>query len=68
MDNNIIEVEPLTIVLHLDDVKASHKDKNVVDKFEQWIDFMHGDPNIAKDKSVRLKVHEYLTISLDYIT
>ena len=32
--NNITEVEPITIVLHVDDLKASHKYTKVVDNFE----------------------------------
>ena len=65
---NIVEVEPQTVVLHLDDSKASHKDTKGVDNFEQCIDFMYGDPNIVKVKSVRGKIHEYYSITLDYTT
>ena len=40
----------------------------VVEKFEQWIDFMYWDTNIGKVNSVRGKVHEYFPINLDYTT
>ena len=40
----------------------------MVDKFEQWIEYMYGDPNIGKVKSVRGKFHEYLSMSLYYTT
>ena len=41
VDNKIVEVEPLTVVLHADELKESHKEKKVVENFEQWIDFMY---------------------------
>ena len=66
--NNITEVEPLIVVFHVDDVKESHRDTNMVDNFEQWIEFMYGDPNIGKFKSLRGKVHEYLSTNLYYTT
>ena len=53
MTNNIIEGEPLTILFHVDDSKEIHKDKNVIDSFEQWVDFIYGYPNIGKVKSIR---------------
>ena len=48
MYNNKIEGEPLTIVIHVDDVKESHKSTKVVENFEQWIEFMYGYPHIGK--------------------
>ena len=68
MANNIIEGDPITVVLHVYDLKAIHKYTKVVDNFEQWIEFMYGDPNIGKVKSVRVKVHEYFSMTLDYST
>ena len=53
-------------MFHVDGVKASHKEKNVGYKFEQCIDFMYIKPNTVKVKSVRGKVHEYLSMTLDY--
>ena len=35
VDNKIVEVEPLTVVLHADELKESHKEKKVVENFEQ---------------------------------
>ena len=54
------------MLFHVDDLKVSHKDRRVVDQFEQWVDFMYGDPKIGKIKAVRGKVHEYLAMTLDY--
>ena len=64
--NKKIDGENLTVLFHVDDLKVSHKDRRVVDQFEQWVDFMYGDPKIGKIKAVRGKVHEYLAMTLDY--
>ena len=63
---NIIKGEPLTVVFHVDYLKASHNEKNMVDNFEQWIYFMYLYLKIIKVKSVRGEVHEYISIHLDY--
>ena len=64
--NKKIDGDNLTVLFHVDDLKVSHKDRRVVDQFEQWVDFMYGDPKIGKIKVVRGKVHEYLAKTLDY--
>ena len=66
--NNIIGGYPLTIVFHVDYVKEIHNATKVVDNFKKWIKFMYADPNIGKVKPVRGKVHEYLSMNLDYTT
>ena len=40
----------------------------MAEKFEQWIEFMYGDPNFGKVKSLRGKIHEYLFVTLYYTT
>ena len=55
-------------MFHVDYLKANHNDTKVVDNFEQWVDFMYVDPNIGNVKSVRGKVHEYFSKTLDYTT
>ena len=55
-------------MFRVDYLKASHKEKKVVDNFEQCIKFMYGDPNIGNFKSVRGKFHEYFFMILDYTT
>ena len=64
--NNIIEIYPLALVFHVDEVKERHKYKKVVDSFEQWIDFIYGYPNIQKVKLVRGKANEYFSMNLYY--
>ena len=53
-------------MFHVYGVKASYKGGNVVENFEQWVEFMYVDSNIGKVKSLIGKVHEYLYIPLDY--
>lgn len=64
--NKAVEGENLTIVIHVDDLKVSHKNPRIVDQFEQWVDFMYGDPKIGKVKSTKGRVHDYLGMVLDY--
>ena len=64
--NNIIEGEPPTIVFRVDDLKSIHTDTKVVYNSVQWVDFMYVDPNIGKFHSVRGKIHEYLSMTLDF--
>ena len=66
--NKITEGEPLTLVFHVDDIKASHKDKNVLENFKQWIDRIYIYPNIGKIKPARGNIHEYLSTTLYYTT
>ena len=66
--NKIIRGYPPTVVLHVNDVKASHKDIKAVENFEQWIEFMYGYPDIGDIKSLRRKVHEYFSVTLYYTT
>ena len=66
--NKIIEEESLKLLFHVDDVKAVHRNKKLVDNFEQCIEFMYGYTNVLKVKSVRGKVHTYLSMTLDYTT
>ena len=40
----------------------------MINNFEQWVDFMYGDPIIIKVKSVRGKLHEYFPMTLNYTT
>ena len=40
----------------------------MVDKSKQWVEFMYVYQNIGNVKSVIGKVHEYLSMTLDYST
>ena len=55
-------------MLRVNYVKESHRDKKVVETFEQWIEFIYGDPNFGKVKSLKGKIHEHLFVTLYYTT
>ena len=65
-DNKITWGETLPVVLNVDDIKSSHKDKNLVESFEQWIGLMYGYPWIGKVNSIRGNVHTCLFMNLDH--
>ena len=53
-----------TIVFHVDDLKSSHEDKTVNDKFERWLQDKYGEH--GKVKVHRGAKHDYLGMVLDY--
>ena len=55
-----------TVTWHVDDLKSSHVDAAVNDKFHLWLETKYGDNKIGAMKSKRGKVHEYLGMTLDY--
>ena len=57
-----------TIVWHVDDVKASHKDLNVNEDFVKWVDEKYGDDEIGRVTANRGTRHDYLGMYLDYGT
>ena len=62
----MVNGKQFTIVWHLDDLKLSHVDSKVVDKFIEWAKYMYEDPEITKLNPSRGKVHDYLGMTLDY--
>ena len=64
--NRIVKGTQQTVTFHVDDLKSSHKDSRVNDKFIEWIDDTYGDEEIGKVKATRGKVHDYLGMTLDY--
>ena len=54
-----------TIVFHVDDLKSSHEDKTVNDKFERWLQGKYGEHR--KVKAHCGAKHDYLGMVLDYI-
>ena len=49
--NCIINGKQHTICWHIDDMKSSHIDPKVNDKFHYWLEDEYGDPNIGNSKS-----------------
>jgi len=57
----------LTVVWHVDDLKISHKQPEVVDDLIMWLQSKYED-EVGKVKKLQGKVHEYLGMTLDYET
>ena len=64
--NRIVKGKQHTVSWHVDDLKASHQDSTVKDKFEKWLDKTYASNEIEKLKVVRGKRHDYLTMVLDF--
>jgi len=62
----MINGKQFTVLWHVDDLKISQKDKNVVDQFIDWAIKKHEDSEITKLKPSRGMVHDYLGTTLDY--
>ena len=55
-------------MFHVDDLKASHVKKLVIDEFIKWCRSMYEDKDIGVITPSRGAVHDYLGITLDYST
>jgi hypothetical protein len=64
--NRYVNGKQHTIVWHVDDVKSSHVDSKVNDKFLLWLEKTYSSDKIGRVKAVRGKVHDYLGMKLDY--
>jgi hypothetical protein len=64
--NKQVNGKQLTVAFHVDDLKVSHVDPKVVDKFLEWIKKLYEDPTIRKNVRSRGKIHNYLGMTLDY--
>ena len=64
--NKMVAGSQCTVVWHVDDLKASHKNPKVVDSFIRWIEKKHGDDKLGKVKAKRGRVHDCLGMTLDF--
>ena len=62
--NKMVRGSQLTVSWHVDDLKVSHKDPEVVTLFIEWIKETYG--SIGEVKVTRGKIHDYLGMKLDY--
>ena len=62
--NQMISNKQHTIIFHVDDLKSSHEDRKVNDKFEKWLQDKYGEH--AKVKAHRGMKHDYLGMVLNY--
>ncbi len=66
--NRTVNGKQHTVVWHVDDLKSSHVDSSVNDKFLQWLEKTYANDEIGKVKAVRGDRHDYLAMILDYST
>ena len=66
--NRIVNEAQHTVCWHVDDLKSSHIDRQVNDKFCQWLEKTYASDKIGKVKAVRGTRHDYLAMILDYST
>ena len=63
--NKIIHGKQHTVCWHMDNLKASHVNSKVNDKFLEWLNMKYGD--VAEVKATRGKRHNYLAIILIFL-
>ena len=64
--NMIVNGKQQTIAWHVDDIKSSHKDKEVNAKFLKLLETKYGSNKVGKVKYNQRKIHQYLGMELDY--
>ena len=64
--NRQVDTKQHTVSWHVDDVKSSHVNHQVNDKFYNWCESMYGSDNNGHVKVTRGKRHDYLGMILDY--
>jgi hypothetical protein len=63
--NRMVNGKQHTICFHVDDVKASHIDPKVNDKFDTWLNKTYGSL-LGEVKTTRGPIHDYLGMIFDY--
>jgi hypothetical protein len=65
--NRTIDGKQHTVTWHdVDDLKSSHMDPKVNDKFQTWCEKVYGSDALGHVKVIRGKIHDYLAMILDY--
>ena len=64
--NRTIEGKQHTVTWHVDDLKSSHVDSKVNDKFHIWCEKVYGSDELGHVKVVRGNKHDYLAMILDF--
>ena len=63
--SKMISGKQMTVVWHVDDLKASHVNKRVNDEFYEWLKSKCEDEEIGIVKARRGKIHDFLGTKLD---
>jgi hypothetical protein len=64
--NRTVNGKQQTVTWHVDDLKSSHIDPKVNDKFAEWCEATYGSDDLGHVKVVRGKIHDYLAMIMDY--
>ena len=64
--NRMINGTQHTITWHVDDLKSSHKDPKVNDKFLSWLKTKYASDKIGEIRAIRGNKHDYLGMTLDF--
>ena len=62
--NRTVNGKQHTVLFHVDDLKSSHVDSKVNDKFLKWLNEMYG--GHGEVKATRGKIHDYLGMTFDF--
>jgi hypothetical protein len=64
--NRVVNNKQHTVTWHVDDLKSSHVDPKVNDKFLSWLKIKYASNKIGEIKAVRGHKHDYLAMTLDF--
>ena len=64
--NRTIDGKQHAVTWHVDDLKSSHVNPKVNDKFAEWCKKTYGSDDLGHVKVVRGKVHDYLAMIMDF--
>jgi hypothetical protein len=66
--NHIMNGKQHTLTWHVDNIKVSHVDSKVNERFLVWLEKTYGEDGIGTVKVTRGPMHDYLGMMLDYST
>ena len=64
--NKTVNGKQMTILWHVDDLKASHEEKSVLDKFVKYLRGIYDNPEIGKIKVNEGPRYDFVGMTLDY--
>ena len=64
--NRVVNNKQHTITWHVDNLKSSHVDPKVNDKFLSWLKTKYASNKIGEIKAIRGQKHNYLAMTLDF--
>ena len=64
--NSMVNGKQNTVACHFEDLESIHLDPMLNDGFHKWLEKMYGSDDIGHVEASRVKVHNYLVMTLDY--